>query len=278
MDLSPLIAATTAEWTRCLIIVTAGLVVGQGLGSVIPRVASRGDSDPRGARVLGRMIRLVVVSAAVIYGVAQLGVRIGPLLTAAGIGGVALAFAVRTIFENFLAGILLLLRRPFRPGDQIASADFEGVVEDLNLRAVVLRTLDGRRVLIPNGEVLSNPIVNLTAFPVRRTDLTVGVGYDADLEATRELIEEAVRRVAGVEASPPPEALVEAFGESTVDFCVRFWHSAPIQEMWLVRHRVAVAVKQALDDAGVRIPFPQLVLRPPADGRPVALRVDGHEG
>lgn len=278
MDLPLHLAATTAEWTRCVIIVAAGFVVGQGLAWGIPRAASRGDSDPRGARVLGRMIRLVVVSAAVIYGVAQLGVRIGPLLTAAGIGGVALAFAVRTIFENFLAGILLLLRRPFRPGDQIGSADFEGVVEDLNLRAVVLRTLDGRRVLIPNGKVLSNPIINLTAFPARRTDLTVGVGYDADLEATRALIEDAVRGVAGVRADPPPEALVEAFGESTVDFCVRFWHAAPIREMWLVRHRVAVAVKQALDEAGVAMPFPQLALRAPADGRPVALRVDGHEG
>lgn len=275
-DVPVVLAATTTEWVRAGAVLGGGLVVAQALHLSLVLLASRGDSDPRGARTLGRLVRVVIASAALIYAVAQLGVRIGPLLTAAGIGGVALAFAVRTIFENFLAGILLLVRRPFRPGDQVATIEHEGTVEDVNLRAVVLRTPDGRRVLIPNGQVLGRPIVNLTAFPARRTELVVGVEYAADLETARTCIESAVQRAEGVLDRPPPEALVHAFGDSSVELCVRFWHAAPIEAMWRARHHAAVAAKRALEEAGIAMPFPQVTLRAPAEG-PMAVRVESAE-
>lgn len=255
------LAAELSDWTRFGLVLGGGLVAGIVLYQVAMAIGGRGDSDPRGAQALGRILRVLAIAVAVIYALPQVGVRIGPLLTAAGIAGVALAFAVRTIFENFLAGVLLLLRRPFRPGDQICSNDHEGVVQDVNLRAVVIRTFSGEQVFIPNGEVLGNPIVNRTAFSARRSELAVGVAYESDLERASRVMVEAMRGVEGVHAEPPPEALAHQVADSAINFCVRFWHGPREHEMWEVRHRVTVAITRALAEAEIEIPFPQLSLR-----------------
>lgn len=262
------IAADAAEWTRAGVILLVGLVLAQGLYAGVAHAQARQGSDLRGARAFGRIVRVVVVVAAVIYALAQLGVRIGPLLAAAGVGGVALAFAVRSIFENFLAGVLILLRRPFRTGHEIVSEDHEGTVEDINLRAVVLRTYDGQRVFIPNGQILNAPLVNRTAYPTRRSELVVGVAYDTALDEAAAVIRRALAGADGVVSDPPPQALCSEFGESAVELCVRFWHGATIEQTWRARHAAVIAVKGALDDAGVAIPFPQLALRAAAGTSP----------
>jgi len=257
------LAASTADWTRFGVVVLVGLVLAQGLYAGIARAQARRGSDLRGARAFGRIVRVVIIVATAIYALAQLGVRIGPLLAAAGVGGVALAFAIRSIFENFLAGVLILLRRPFRTGDEIVSEDHEGTVEDVNLRAVILRTYDGQRVFIPNGQILSAPLVNRTAFAVRRSELVVGVAYDADLDEAVSVICRALAAAEDILDDPPPAALCSAFGDSAVELCVRFWHGATIEQAWRARHAAVLAVKNGLDSAGIVIPFPQLALRSP---------------
>ncbi len=253
------LAATSSEWTRAGGVLVVGLIAGQVLRWALVRVERR-RGDLRGAVAFGRFVRLLVVLLAAIYALAQLGVRIGPLVAAAGVGGVALAFAVRSILENFLAGILLLLRRPFRPGDEIETLDFSGVVEDVNLRAVVLHTHDGRRVFLPNGRVLSSAIINESAHPIRRSEFLVGVAYDADIERAAEVMRSAASEVDGVIPDPAPEALAFAFGASSVDLCVRFWHPSTTAEMWRIRHAVVANVKRRLELAGIPIPFEQLTV------------------
>ncbi|HEX2850116.1 MAG TPA: mechanosensitive ion channel family protein [Acidimicrobiales bacterium] len=188
--------------------------------------------------------------------------RLAPLLGAIGIGGIAVALAAQSILSNFIASVLLQTRRPFRRGDQIATNDHEGRVEDVNLRAVVLRSFDGEQVVLPAAAVVASPIVNYTRLGRRRTTLTVGVGYATDLRSAQKVIVDAVRRVDDVHPSPPPEALVQELGESSIDLAVRFWHAPEVATMWRVRSEVAIEVKAALDDAGIEIPFPQRVLWP----------------
>ena len=212
MSLAPPIAADATEWIRAGVVLVVGLVLAQGLYAGVARAQTRQGGDRRGARAFGRIVRVVVVIAALIYALAQLGVRIGPLLAAAGVGGVALAFAIRSIFENFLAGVLILLRRPFRAGHEIVSEDHEGTVEDINLRAVVLRTYDGQRVFIPNGQILNAPLVNRTAFAIRRSELVVGVAYDTDLNQAVAVIERALSGTEDVVDEPAPEVLCSASG------------------------------------------------------------------
>ncbi len=251
---------TWGDWVGAAVVFGTALVAARVFRSLSIRAIGRGREERAAAVVVGRMVASVVVVAGLVYSLSVLGVRLGPLVGALGIGGVAIAFAAQNILANFLASLILQIRRPFKRGDQVDTNDCEGVVEDVNFRTVVLRTYDGERVMVPCAEVLNKPIVNHTALGRRRTTVEVGISYDADPGQARDILLETVRGVEGVREQPPPEVWVEAFGESSVDLVVRFWHAPDIATMWRVRSAVAVAVKRALDKAGIGIPFPQRVL------------------
>lgn len=208
-------------------------------------------------RVLGRFLSVVVVGVGLLYALDTVGVRIGPLMGAIGIGGIALAFAAQDMLQNFIAGVLLQIRHPFRIGDQVGSCDFEGVIDDINLRTVELTTYDGLNVFLPNAQVLKNPIVNYTRTPSSRTELIVGVAYSTDLEACQQVLLKACRATPEVPEQPPPEAWVLEFGDSSINFAVRYWHAADIATRWRVRSAVAISIKKAFDEEGITIPFPQ---------------------
>ncbi|TIC79672.1 mechanosensitive ion channel family protein [Nocardioides sp. GY 10113] len=217
----------------------------------------REGSERHTGRMIGRLLGVVIVIGGLVYALEIAGVRVGPMLGALGIGGIALAFAAQDVLSNFIAGVLLQVRRPFTVGDEIGSGDYEGRVVDINLRTVRIRTYDGLTVYLPNAEVLQSPIVNFTKTSSNRTSITVGVAYDSDLERVRELLLEACGGAEGVNAFPEPEVWVESFGESSIDIAVRYWHAADIASRWRTRNAVAMAVKSAFDRAGVVIPFPQ---------------------
>lgn len=245
------------DWITAGIILAASIALSQVLRKGIVSMMRRGGSDRPAARVVGRVAAYITVLAGLVYALWSLAVPITPLVGALGVGGIALAFALQETMENFIAGIFLEARRPFRRGDQISTNDLEGTVEDINLRTVVLRTFGGVRVVLPNAMVLKEPLVNFTAHPRRRTTFTVGVAYMTDLDFAREVILEAVGGVDGVLASPPAEALVEEFSDSSIDFAVRYWHEPSNATFWRVRDGVARAVKAAFNREGITIPFPQ---------------------
>ncbi|MGI8458727.1 MAG: mechanosensitive ion channel family protein [Propionibacteriaceae bacterium] len=251
---------TPAQIGAAAAVLVASFVLAFVVRRVLVRVLDRGDSDRNAGRLAGRFLGLVVVVVGAIYGLGVLHVKVGPLLGALGVGGIALAFALQDILQNFVAGVLLQVRRPFRVGDQIASNEYEGTVRDVNLRTTELQTFDGLTVYLPNAEVLKAAIVNHTRTVRSRTTLEVGVAYDTDLRHTQEVLIAACSAAPGVEASPPVEVWTQEFGDSAITFAVRYWHAADVATRWRVRHEVAVAVKEAFDAAGVVIPFPQRTL------------------
>lgn len=272
-------SVTMGEWIAGGAVFLAGIAIGRALQAVLFRVVRRGDADKGAALAVGRFVAFVFATAGLVYGLSVLGVKLGPLVGAIGIGGLAIAFAAQAILANFLGSIILQLRRPFHRGDQISTYDCEGTVEDVNFRTVVLRTYDGERALIPCAEVLARPIINYTVLGRRRTTLSISVAYDADLVRVRELLLEAVAGADGVLEQPPPEVWVEEFADSGIELAVRFWHAPDIATKWRVRNNVAVVTKQALDRAGVDIPFPQRVIRfAVEDGREESHRAAGEDG
>jgi len=252
---------TWRDWVLAGSVFVGGIVVGRLVRVGLSRSLRRGDAERSAADVVGRVVGYTVVLAGLLYALGSIDVRLGPLLGALGIGGIAIAFASQSILSNFIASVLLQVRRPFKRGHQIATNDIEGVVEDVNFRTVVLQTWDGERVLVPCSDVLDNPIVNHTVRGRRRTSLCVGVGYGTDLRRAREILLRAVGSVGSVHSHPEPEVWVEAFGDFTVQLVVRFWHAPDGPTMWRIRSEVAIAVKEALDDAGIDMPSPQGVLR-----------------
>jgi small conductance mechanosensitive channel len=253
---------TARDWIVAGAIVVTGLVLARIVRGLVARAAGGvEDDEPAAAEAVGRSVGMALAAVSLLYALGVLGVRLGPLVGALGIGGLALAFAGQTILANFLASIILQLRHPFRRGDQVSVADCEGTVDDVNFRTVVLRTFDGERVMVPCAQVLATPITNHTTLGRRRTTVEVSVAYDTDLEQALAVLREALAATDGVLDRPAPEVWVESFADSGINLAVRFWHPPDIATLWRTRSQVAVAVKRALDEDGIRIPFPQRVVR-----------------
>lgn len=251
---------TTTDW-----LVAGATFVGFVLAAmvarrVVERLVRRTDPDGSIARFAAQTVRNLVVLVGLLYALTALGVQIGPLVGALGVTGIAIAFAITAILENVFASVMLKTRRPIRVGDQVSTQEQAGTVTDINFRAVVLDSFDGERVVIPSSVVVNDVIVNHTARPIRRTVLPVGVGYDTDLRRAQEVIVSAVSIVDGVLDAPEPQAWVTAFGESSIDLDVRFWHASDIATMFRVRSGVAMSIKAALDREGIEMPFPQRVV------------------
>ncbi len=249
---------TAADWLIAGAIVVGAVVIGLALRAVTSKVLA--GKGPLLSRLVGRIVFGLVLAFGLVYALNQVGVSIGPLLGLLGLFGLALALAFQEVLGNFIAGIMLSAQRPFRVGDEIRSSGYEGVVEDVSLRTTTLRTFDGVQVYIPNNEVWTNAIENSTETDLRRTTLALGVGYDDDLDAAQKLILETVTGTDGVAGDPAPQALVHEFGDSSINYAVRFWHASPVAQEWKVRDEVARRLKRALDEAGYEIPFPQLDL------------------
>ncbi|MBW3601964.1 MAG: mechanosensitive ion channel family protein [Actinobacteria bacterium] len=232
-------------------------VMGAGLvARAAERAMRRTSADPSAVGLLTRLSRTTVIVAVLIYALEILGVRVGPLLAGLGIAGLAVGLALQGILENFVCGIILLLRRPFRAGDQIMTNDYEGTVQQIDTRVTRLRDYDGRLVLIPNAEVYKQPLVNLTRLGSRRTSVFVGVDYRDDADRARAVIAHAVGGVEGVASDPPPEVLLTELAESSVLFEVRYWTAPDIATVRQVQDGVLSAAKRGIQDAGMTIPWP----------------------
>ncbi len=176
-------------------------------------------------QVLGRLAQWCTIFVGLLVAVAIVAPSVTPakLLSALGIGGVAIGFAFKDILQNFLAGILILLRQPFRVGDQVILGGHEGTVESIDTRSTVIKTYDGHRVLIPNGEVYTSPMVVLTAYEARRSQYDVGIGYADDIGKAAAKMLEIMQSTDGVLSDPAPDVLVVDLAGSTVILRARWW-------------------------------------------------------
>ena len=184
------------------------------------------------------------------------GLRLGDVIATLGLGSVAIGFAFQDIFKNFLAGVLLLLQEPFRINDQIIVGDYEGTVERIDIRTTKIRTYTGERVLLPNSTVFTSAVQVRTAFNARRTDLAVGVDYNTSLPKAAQVLQQIITRVEGVLEQPTPEIDLVNFGDSSIDFIVRYWTEPHQKEVRHVQTRAIVAIKKAFDREEISIPYP----------------------
>ena len=182
------------------------------------------------------------------------------LLTGLGIGSLAVGLAFRDIFENFLAGMLILIRKPMRIGDDICCEGDSGRVEQITIRDTYIRKRSAELVLLPNSFLFKNPIEVLTDRPKRRIELIVGVAYGEDVDEARRVIRDAFEGLETVDAEQRIDVFASTFNSSSMDFLVRWWTgSTPFAEHHS-RDEVAAAIKAALDRAGIEIPFPYRTL------------------
>jgi small conductance mechanosensitive channel len=188
------------------------------------------------------------------------GLTPGEALAGLGIGSIAIGLAFKDIFENFLAGILIMLRKPMRIGDFVTCEGITGKVEDITIRDTFIRQTDGVLVMLPNAFLYKNPVHVLTDLDMRRTTIMAGIAYGENIGEAQKVLQGAVEGLQSVDKRRPIQIFAKAFGSSSIDFEVTWWTGSRPVDIRMSRDEVVEAVKSALDKAGIEIPFPYRTL------------------
>ncbi|PWQ99883.1 mechanosensitive ion channel family protein [Leucothrix pacifica] len=224
----------------------------------------------RNSRLRASLVNLIVILSSM--GVWVLGIMVAAIiafpnltptkmLAGLGIGSVAIGFAFKDVFENFLAGIIILLRREMRINDYIECVGLEGKVENILVRETHVRQADGQLVIIPNSMLFKNPVTIRTDLDQRRTTIICGVAYGEDIEQSRSVIREAVLSCPSVASdSKPVQIFAQEFADSSINFEVTWWTGSKPLDIRQSRDEVIQSIKSALDQANIEIPFPYRTL------------------
>jgi small-conductance mechanosensitive channel len=213
--------------------------------------------------LLARFAGFIIWATAIIMALDLLGVNVVPFIAGAGVAGVAIGFAAKDTLSNLIAGILLIIDRPFEVGDRIevwsapAGSATWGDVIDIGLRATKIKTTDNIVIIIPNNEIMLRDIINYTTITDRiRVRINIGIAYDADMQKAKDIILKTAESAGWVAKEPPPKVVVRNFGESSVDLQVRVWIANARKRMDTISY-ITDKVKEAFDEQGVEIPYPR---------------------
>ena len=188
----------------------------------------------------------------------RFGVQTTSIVAAIGSVGVAIGLALQGSLSNFAGGVIILLIKPFKVGDYVIQGSLEGNVSEIQLFYTTLTTPDNRKIIIPNGQLADNSLVNATAADTRRLDIKVGISYNSDVKLAKDLLLKLGENDPDTlrEEGKAPMAAVEELADSSVNMLLRVW--TPTDKYWDVKFRLTEAVKTTFDEAGIEIPFNQL--------------------
>lgn len=241
-----------------------------GTGNVFDRRIQDVDELTPSLRVLiGKILRIALLIFAVLIGISNIGIDLTALAVLSGAIGVGIGFGLQKVVSNFISGIIILMDRSIKPGDTISLGETFGWIRELRARFVSVVTRDGREYLIPNEDFITHEVINWSfSDEYVRIDVPFGVSYDSDPhEVTRLAIEAAsgVERVNS--ARNAPVCWLTAFGDSSLDFLLRFWIRDPQNGMTNIRGKVLLALWDTFKEHGINIPFPhrEVIMRTPVN-------------
>ena len=242
-------------------IVTALLlfVIGRWLTKLLTkgaeRLMRRAQLDEMLIGFLSNILYTAMLLVVVIAALEQLGVKTTSLLALFATAGLAVGLALKDQLSNFAAGVMLIIFKPFKEGDFIEAGGVSGVVEQIRIFNTRMRTGDNRELTVPNAQIFSGTITNVSARDTRRIDLVIGIGYQDNIQKAKEVLQEILGEEGRVLKEPLPVILVAELGESSVDLAVRPWVNSG--DYWAVRSDLLQAIKTRFDEEGLSIPFPQ---------------------
>ncbi|MEP6756160.1 MAG: mechanosensitive ion channel family protein [Chthonomonadales bacterium] len=186
---------------------------------------SRSNADRDVSNMLSRIVFILFMLIGIFEALTQLKINLAALGIGVGLIGFGVGFAVKDILGNFLSGVLILLTRPFFAGDSIKVKEFEGTIESIEMRATVLRTIDGKKVSIPNSDIYTNPVTNYTAFPAKRMSALILLSHATDIDRARKVILDLIANQKNIEAIPAPDVLIKEVVEVGVRMEILYWCS-----------------------------------------------------
>jgi small conductance mechanosensitive channel len=249
----------TMNYGPKLLLALFTLIIGMWLVNRVVGLARRTMESRKVEPTLGRFLTSLAsvgLKALLLISVAgMIGIETTSFIAVLGAAGLAVGLALQGSLANFAGGVLILMFRPFKVGHVVDAGGAVGTVHEIGILNTVLKTFDNKTIIIPNGAVANNQIINMSLEENRRVDWVFGVGYDDDIRKVKDVIQGLLDAEERILKEPATTVALNAFGESSVDFVVRAWVKAP--DFWPVYWDMNERVKEAFDAEGISIPFPQ---------------------
>jgi small-conductance mechanosensitive channel len=238
-----------------LAIFIISLYLARLFSNLLRRVLQRRRAPTGVTHLLGQLVLWSIVIAGTITAL-QRFFDVTAFLAGLGILGFTIGFALQDIMKNFASGVILLLQQPFHVGDTIGVKGFDGTVLEIDLRATEMRAADGRVVILPNAEILANPIVNYSRANERRIDFSLNLSHTCEPAAIRKIVLEAIEEVKGVVKEPEPVIVFNSLTDSALELNVSFWVNVTKNDPLHAKDSVLLKVKSAFSEHGIEIPHP----------------------
>lgn len=254
---------------KAVLLLGVALWAATSVGNFLDQRIQRSDELTPSLRVLiGKVLRITLVVVAALVALGGLGIDLTVFTVLSGAIGVGIGFGLQKVVSNFISGIIILLDRSIKPGDTISLGETFGWIRELRARFVSVVTRDGREYLIPNEDFITREVINWSfSDDLVRIDVPFGVSYSSDPHQVTELAVEAASSVSRVESSKTPVCWMTEFGDSSLNFLVRFWIRDPQNGLTNIRGQVLLALWDSFKEHGINIPFPhrEVIMRTPVE-------------
>jgi small conductance mechanosensitive channel len=238
-----------------LILLFVGLWIIRIFTRMFERAMDKASVEVSLRKFLSSLVNLALKALLLVSVISTMDIEMTSFVAIIGAAGLAVGLALQGSLANFAGGVLILLFKPFKVGDYIEASGQSGTVSEISVFNTILKTIDNKVVIVPNGALSNDIKINYTAESTRRVDLTFGIGYSDDLRKAKAILQEIANADERVHKEPAPFVAVKELGESSVDFTYRVWVNTA--DYWVVYFSTIEKVKLTFDERGVSIPFPQ---------------------
>ena len=266
--MSQMVDAYVIPWGINIVMAIAIYFIGKVIVSVLvnllSKIMTRSECDDMLIDFVKAIAKAVLMLFVIIAALDQLNVNTTSLAAILAAAGLAIGLSLQGSLQNFAAGVMLLVFKPFKAGDFIEAGGAMGVVKSISIFTTIMTTADNKEIIVPNGAIYGGNITNYSAKETRRVDMVVGIGYDSDLKKAKEILKEMLAADERILKEPAPTVAVAELADSSVNFVVRPWVATA--DFWAVKFDFTEAVKLRFDAEGISIPFPQMDLHVHKEG------------
>ncbi|MFU2059340.1 mechanosensitive ion channel family protein [Avibacterium volantium] len=265
MDMNTLLNDYVIPYGTKILLAIAIYVIGKSIARLLSRLLGKAVLHSTKDEMLHSFVSSIsyflFLLMVIIAALSQLGINTTSLVALIGAAGLAIGLALQNSLQNFAAGVMILIFKPFRKGDLIETGGVLGAVEQIGLLVLELRTADNKTVLIPNGKVFGDSITNYSSNATRRIDFIFDIAYKSNIEQAKTIVANILAQDPRVLKDPEPTIAVGALAANSVQLVVRPWVNT--SDYWAVHFDITEKVKLAFDEAGIEIPFPQMNIHLP---------------
>jgi small conductance mechanosensitive channel len=258
--MSELVDAYAIPWAINIVTALAIYIVGKiivgVLVNLVGKLLARSKYDDMLVDFLKAIVNAILMLFVIVAALDRLGVDTTSLVAILGAAGLAIGLSLQGSLQNFAAGVMLLVFKPFKAGDFVEAGGTAGVVKNISIFTTLLCSPDNKEIIVPNGSIYSGNITNYSAKETRRVDMVFGIGYDSDIKLAKQILQEIADADERILKDPAVTIAVAELADSSVNFVVRPW--AATSDFWGVKFDYTEQVKLKFDAAGISIPFPQM--------------------